>query len=512
MECKVVQDYLDGTLTTIDTNELQTHLEECSVCSTYKSEMDMLEEDLSLLYQSKVSRPDLNKKIINKVSSKKRTVGLTIAASFIILFMTFNTEITSFAEKIPFIQDIMTYFSRDHRAEFSEDNGYPIQEFTSNNGDYKLLVRDVYVDTREFRMQFALLDEAGKVPENMSVTLAIPGIIKDKYSFNSNPNINWQSFSCDVTEAVQDADSFIVNFDIRRNDKYISSEVVEVDTSHLTAFEFDDIDLSRIIELPTAKIEIISVNFGPAAATIKYKAIEQYNSTENMLDICLVDSNGKIYRNSGGHWSSDSPVITAKYDYSNLDQETASFKLLIAGYSYRTVTSVGNVKDGKLGFSYKDTEFDLKLRLSNGSDQRGLLYTDELINAELFPILAFKEGKNWISTINTQQVNEFLPIGKDVVVEALGENYDVYTSDNIEKFVDFVKETKGIELDLEFLKRMPGTLNNPNQMYLKTTREFFDDETEVQWNSDIEFEGLEFGIIGEFHFEMLDLEIEIKPD
>lgn len=512
MECKLVQDYLDGKITTIDKDVIQLHLETCSNCAAYQAQITSVEEDLTALFQSSNSRPDLNKKIIRKLMIKRRNTILALAASLLILFATFNTEIMTFAEKLPFIQDIMAYFERDNRVEFALEKGYPVDEYIFSTGEYKLIVKDIYIDALEFRMQFTLLDKDGNVPNDMSLSIHAPEIQRYRFEYPTNPNKPWWSYTCELEKPLGNKDFINIDFDIKKDDETISSESINLDISHVKKYDFEDIVVDNIIELETGKFEIISFNIGPTSTTLKYQPIEQYNSVEHRLNLILVDDSNKEYMYSEMTSSGDSPIITVRFNYSSLEEHADNLKLKIIGYQYKLVTSIGHIQNDKLKFTYLDQDFVLKKRLANNFGKRGRVYANDLIDARLFPELAFKENENWTAAIMANQDEEFVPIGKSLVIEALGEDYDVNDPETFETLVKYIKENEGIELDLEYLKECVYFFKNDPQLYLKTTKEFYYEYDDFQFKTDADFEGLEFGIIGDSIHKTCDIEIDIKPN
>jgi len=512
MECKLVREHLDDYTVDIDRELFLEHMEKCSECQAYEKSQFGLEGDLKALFNQGVDSSHLNKNIFRKTRSKRRRTSLIIAASFLVVFMSFSTEILSFAEKIPFIQDIIETLNHDQQVEYAIEKGYPVQEIISDNGEYILMVKDIYVDSIDFRMQFTLLDKNGEVPKGTSLHFKIPSITRDSYEYPINPDNPWQSFSIDVSNKIRQMETLVVNFEVINNEEVTSFEAVDVDISHLKTYTFEYVQLQKEIELPTAKAEIISVDLGPTAATVKYKMIEQYDSVETSLELVLVDNKGKEYWSNSSSWTSQSPVYTVKFEYSNLESDVKDLKLKIIGYDYRDVMPIDAIKNETLSFVYNDYEYTLNQYYDQGRDKRGRLSTTEIINAELFPDLCIKEGNNWVAAMMCQQDQESLPVTPETIKEALGEDYDTSDPATIDQFIEYMKEEKDIEFDKEELLEWPRLLDIPDTVYLRTTRVFLIDNEQVQWRTSLKSEGLEFGIIGDYHSEEIDIEIEIKPN
>jgi|LGOV01.1.fsa_nt_gb hypothetical protein len=511
MDCKIVREYLDGHTLDIDKDLFLEHMKSCTECQAHEKSESVLEEDLKILFNQGIDSSYLNKNIIRKTRSKQRRTSVIVAASLLVLFMSFSTEIISFAEKIPFIQDIIEMLNHDQQVEFAIEKGYPVQEYISDNGEYILMVKDIYVDSIDFRMQFTLLDKNGEVPIGTSLKFKMPGITRDSYQHPMEPENPWQSFSIDVSKKIRQMETFAVEFEVINNNEVTSFESVYVDISHLKTYTFDYVQLQKVIELPTGKVEIMSIDLGPTAATVKYKMIEQYDSVETSLELMLVDSNGREYCSNGSSWSSNSPVYTVKFEYSNLESDVEDIKLKIVGYSYNDVMSVGAIENETLSFPYKDYEYTLNQYLDQGRDKRGRLTTTEILNAELFPDLCIKEGSNWTAAMMCQMDQEYLPVSSETIIKALGEDYDTSNPATVNQFLDYMEKEKDIEFDEESLLEWPSILDRHDTVYLKTVKVFLIDNEEVQWKTSLRSEGLEFGIIGELHFEDLSIEIEIKP-
>lgn len=511
MECKLVREHLDDNSVEIDKKLFLEHMENCKECQAYEKSQLVVEEDLRTLFNNGVDSSYLNRNIIRKTRSKRRKTSLLIAASFLVFFMSFSTEIISFAEKIPFFQDIIEMLNHDQQVEYAIEKGYPVQEFISDNGEYTLIVKDVYVDSIDFRMQFTLLDKNGEVPKDTSLYFKIPSITIDSYEYPINPENPWHSFTIDVSKKIRQMETLVVNFKVIDNDEINSFESLNVDISHMKTYNFEYVQMQQNIELPTGIAEVISVDLGPTAATVKYKMIEQYDSVETILEFVLIDSKGKEYWSNSSSWSSDSPVKTDKFEYSNLESDVKDLKLKIIGYSYCDVMSIDVMKNETLSFTYNDYEYTLNQFYDQGRSKRGRLSTTEVVNAELFPDLCIKEGNNWVAAMMCQQDQEYLPVTQETIKEVLGDDYDTSDPATITQFIDYMKEEKDIEFDKEKLLKWSGLLNAPDTVYLKTTKVFMIDSEEVQWLTSLKSENLEFGIIGDTHSKDVDIEIEIKP-
>lgn len=511
MECKIVRLWIDGLEEHEQTETLENHLDTCQECQAYLKEAHSFEDELNDMFNNQHFDESINRKILDSVKPRKRKAPILIAASLIIVMLvTFNAEIMSFAEKLPLIQDILSLFDSSDQVDFATDLGYPVQEFFSENGEYKLYFKDIFIDSTQLDMQFTAVDKDGQLPDDLEITIRMPRLTKDSHSFSKINEDVWFSFSYNVYNKVGQLESLEIEVDLKKDGEILISEIIDVDISHLKAFETQEKILNQIIELPTGKVMIESVIAGPTAFIVKYKPLEQHYSVDTRLNMTLIDSEGNQYYTTSENWSSESPTVTTKFKYSSLNQTPESFTLIINSYSYQDITIIDKIHDESLVFSHNDTEFTLSAYEFSGSDKRGYLRTEDRIDAKLYPDLAFREEENWKMAIMSQRSVEYVKILDEWIEEALGPDLKDITDEQIEEFVEYIKENHDISLDVEGIKKFPMLLTHTGDHHYKTTRIFLVNEERFQMNTILDLEGLEIGSIGERQRKEIDTQIEIN--
>ncbi len=507
MACKIVKDYIEGNIT-MDNLELVSHLESCESCRKLLEIDEKVNQNLEELFGKKSYNPVLKDNIFGKVNIKPKKPFIALIACLLLITIVFNKDIVSFAEQIPFVQDIIKIFQRDEKLENAIEEGYPIYEISQEKEGYKLLINDVLLDSFEFEMQLTVQDKEGNHVESGEITFKMPTVTRDSYTIPIDAENPWFRFSHDLVGKTYGMETFDLDVEAVIGNQVIAFDRITFDLPKSSTFKNKYIKVMETIELPTGLVEITSIEIGETTIVVKLKNLEQYDATDHMLDLVITDNKGHSIANKSTYKTSSNPYYTMEFLTKDFDVNTNSITLKCWGYSYRTVTSTSVTEDSLLNFEHMEVPFVIDFVYTNQKTKHGYMKTEMPIDSEIYPSMAVKVKENWIEAIVSKPFRKHHNFTLEQVNDMLGETIDPTDIDQIKKLHQLFLED-GINLDLEDLIENIEDAIDYGDFYVIDGEIFLIDNARIQYDTILPIDGLEWGVVGERKFENFEKVIKI---
>lgn len=508
MVCKHTEEWLEGLIQDPE-KVYEKHLETCAHCQNYKSQLEDFDQEMFKLYKSDCDLNVLNSKIIKKTFPKKKKT-LLIASMFLITLIAFNPLLITLAEKLPIFDELIEYFVRDRKIVNAIELGIPVEDYLAENDGYKLYVKDLYLDSLEFKMQYTMLDDKNELPENAVIILSFPDVARDTYQLDFDDSTRWNNFMYNLEKNIDGIESFRVMVVVKIDENELFREEIDMDVSHLKSFKSQTIVLDKEVDVDGIIVDLSEFMIGQTAYQLKYKLNDYGDKTDISMSMDILDDAPRAHYYTSGHRGSDSPIITSLFDFKEPPSDDAAISIKISGYSYEPVTSVGVLERNRLTFEHLNREFYIQLVEKGSSYHKFVIKTSGKIDANAFPEIAFKYEGLWNPWGNHVQTTEYFDLHKIDVEKALGDLNDLDNPDNIKTVVEYVKEEYSKELSYEDLEFKLQMIANGDMMMIETTKIFMVSESEFHVPVNTVLKELEFGIVGEHDYKQLENPIIIN--
>lgn len=406
MACKIVELLIDNSveheLNQSDHDMVQNHLNTCDACKKYYLDTIKVDGQLKNLFATETLEKDVTFDVMSEIhslkkKSKKKPVILSLAASLLILLcFQFNTEIYAFAEKLPFIADLLEYFKSEEGVAYAKDHDYETFDFYTDQKGYKLYIEDIFMDESLFSLQFSIEDQTGKALSDydwaFEMTSENGHWTMSKHKQNKvNP---WQKidfWSAELRDIPE-----VLNMNITVETLGLEFKDIEINTSELKTYDAKIIQLDEELQTEVGTIEFKTFTISPSSMYLKYQIKENENYQHlRFIGDHLVDSSNQTYNYSYHTAYAEDKSISLKYDSSIYFEDGLDYiKLLVEGFSYRKHESYGQyTEDDVIGLQYVDDENNAFTITSFEKDRmyRNIVITsNEALNEYDFPALSLK--------------------------------------------------------------------------------------------------------------------------
>lgn len=463
MKCKDITHKIDSeeVLTEADLD----HIKNCPSCESVLANNNALEADLEELFAEKDHGENFDTLLIKSIPKKNNILYIAASLLLSVLIVT-NPLFIALAEKLPFVEELMQFFERDEEVELAIKQDLPVHDYSSITDQFKLIVKDLYVDKYNLKMQVTVLDENYEIPDQVLVIVDAPTLLRKPIELKLNPEKYWYEIDEMLYIDYISYNSVDVLITIYDGDKKILDKTIQVDTSHLREINYTNYDLNEEIDLGYGILNVESIKMGKLDMSVEYVMPKKKNTVYNGASFTLTDSLGNIYE-SRAMTAKIFPRVQESIDiFDNLifDPDAKSFDLTVNSVHYTPIEIIKNIQDEDEVVDFKGNKFTI-VRSSYRANLLITLKTEKPVELNEFPRMYYKDGDFWRAAIGRNDKIRAISITQEDFRRVYGD-LDTLVTD-IQPMLDYFKTKDNINLNEDILKSYINLLLSQPSIYIK---------------------------------------------